>query len=139
MKVSKNGLVNTGKRRGVMMVRADIKWESQLRKGLLDYFVLLVLAKKAGHGYAIAASLRKIDAFDVGEGTLYPLLARLAKRDLIKATWVTEGTGPAKKVYTITRKGRREISAMDESWHRFDAIRQSLGGTNARSARKRTR
>ena len=97
------------------MNRQDSKWESQLKKGLLDYFVLLVLADKPAHGYGIAAALRAIDAFEVGEGTLYPLLARLAKRDLVKAAWVTEGAGPAKKVYTITRKGRKEIATMDES------------------------
>ena len=63
------------------MNRQDSKWESQLKKGLLDYFVLLVLADKPAHGYGIAAALRAIDAFEVGEGTLYPLLARLAKHD----------------------------------------------------------
>ncbi len=120
------------------MTRQDGKWESQLKKGLLDYFVLLVLANKPAHGYAIAAALRALNAFDVGEGTLYPLLGRLSKRELIKPAWVTEGSGPAKKVYTITRKGRREIIAMDESWRQLISIRKTLGGFDARTARRKT-
>ncbi len=120
------------------MDRQVSKWESQLKKGLLEYFVLLVLADKPAHGYAIAAALRSIDAFDVGEGTLYPLLARLSKRDLAKAAWVTEGTGPARKVYTITRKGRSEIAAMDKSWRRLITIRQTLGGVDVRTTRRKS-
>ena len=120
------------------MKRRDEKWESQLKKGLLDYFVLLVLAQKPAHGYAIAASLRAFDAFDVGEGTLYPLLGRLSEKELVKSAWVTEGPGPARKVYTVTRKGRKEIATMDKSWRRVIEIRETLGGLNAQTPRRKS-
>lgn len=102
-------------------------WQTQMRKGLLELLVLSVIARSPAHGYAIATQLRDFDLFPVGEGTLYPLLARLTKRAVVEAAWDTSGSGPARKVYQITPLGRTELKSMRDFWSQLDRAVDGLG------------
>ncbi|WP_428407990.1 PadR family transcriptional regulator [Hyphococcus sp.] len=110
------------------MARAETNWETQMRKGLSEYFVMLVLAASPAHGYKIASDLRELEIFDMGEGTLYPLLARLTARGFIKPAWATDGPGAARKVYSLTSQGRRELSRMKALWRKLNDSQNLLGG-----------
>ena len=110
------------------MEKAEGNWVTQMRKGLSEYFVLLVLSDAPAHGYKIAAHLRALDIFDLGEGTLYPLLARLTKRGLVTPSWVTDGPGAARKVYSLTALGRQELGKMKKLWCKLDDSQKRLGG-----------
>ena len=64
------------------------------------------------------------------EGTIYPLLARLRKEELVASTWQESPSGPPRRYYRLTAKGRKALAAFTEEWERFrDAVDQLIGGT----------
>src|SRR6188474_1066924 len=76
--------------------------------GTLDALVLKTLSWGARHGYAIARWLEQTteDALRIEEGSLYPALYRLEKRDWIEAEWGMSELGRRAKFYRLTRGGR---------------------------------
>ena len=103
------------------------KWDSQLRKGLLDFIILLVLRKKEYYGYELIKELKRFTSMDFSEGTIYPLLNRLKKVFLIDSKWVAMGTGVPRKYYRITPQGEKAVESMRESWDQIsDSIEKLL-------------
>ena len=95
------------------------KWESQVRKGVLDFIVLVCLDGDRFYGYELICQLKKSIRMDVSEGTIYPLLNRLAKDGLIEAEWVEMQTGIPRKYYHLTPKGSETLVGMKSAWKRF--------------------
>jgi transcriptional regulator len=89
-------------------------------KGHLDLLLLAVLEGGPAHGYAVIDDLKRRSdgAFDVPEGTIYPALHRLEGGGLVKSEWWVE-TGRRRRVYTLTRKGRRSLGEQTSAWQRF--------------------
>ena len=96
------------------------KWESQVRKGTLDYIILLCLKKREQYGYEMIKTIKSVAGMDISEGTIYPLLNRLKKNDLISSRWVEMETGIPRKYYQITKKGLRTLKEMKVSWNQFN-------------------
>ena len=92
------------------------KWISQLRKGLLDFLLLLCLRKKDYYGYELIREIKNSAEMDISEGTIYPLLNRLMAEQLVTSKWVEMGTGIPRKYYTITQKGIDSLADMKKSW-----------------------
>jgi len=92
---------------------------AQMRKGFLEYCILLVIS--AGKIYAsdIIRRLKKADLLVV-EGTLYPLLTRLKNSGLVKYTWQESKTGPPRKYYTLTERGDKTINELNQTWESLD-------------------
>lgn len=105
-------------------------WASQLRKGVLELAVLGLLAREPKYGSQLVDDLAAHPALAITAGTLYPLLARLAKAGLVHATWQESPVGPPRKYYTLTSAGRAQLHAMTTA---FDAVattmRTLLGGS----------
>ncbi|OQB41192.1 MAG: Transcriptional regulator PadR-like family protein [candidate division CPR1 bacterium ADurb.Bin160] len=59
----------------------------QMRKGILEYLILLIISKGEVYASDIITELQKYDLLIV-EGTLYPLLSRLKKDQLLQYYWV---------------------------------------------------
>ena len=76
---------------------------TQFRKGLLSYLVLLI-AKKSIYTSEILNELKRAEVA-VAEGTIYPLLARLQKDGLLEYEWQESAQGPPRKYYKITEYG----------------------------------
>jgi PadR family transcriptional regulator PadR len=87
----------------------------QLYKGLLEYCVLSILARKEAYPSEILEELKKADMIVV-EGTLYPLLIRDKNQGLLSYRWVESTQGPPRKYYYITDKGKEALSEMDDAW-----------------------
>ncbi|MGI6312761.1 MAG: PadR family transcriptional regulator [Candidatus Cryptobacteroides sp.] len=87
----------------------------QMRKGLLEYCVLSILARKEAYPSEILEELKKADMIVV-EGTLYPLLIRDKNQGLLSYRWVESTQGPPRKYYYITDKGKEALSEMDDAW-----------------------
>ncbi len=89
-------------------------------KGHLDLLLLSVVARRPGHGYAIAQALRtRSDALiDLAEGTLYPALHRLERGGLISGRW-SEVNGRRRRVYQLTAKGERALMQKHQEWDLF--------------------
>lgn len=91
-------------------------WESQVRKGVLAYVVLLCLLEQEYYGYELISQVKTLTALDISEGTIYPLLNRLKKEGLVSARWVTMDVGVPRKYYRITEEGRLRLDQMTASW-----------------------
>lgn len=88
---------------------------AQMRKGILEYAILLILEKKDAYASDIIASL-KSNHLIVVEGTLYPLLTRHKNSGLLKYRWEESTQGPPRKYYAITEIGRAYLKEMDRAW-----------------------
>jgi transcriptional regulator len=92
--------------------------KSAVLQGTLDMLILKVAALGPIHGYAIAKRLKQIsnDALQVQQGSLYPALHRLERREWLVATWGTTPTGRDAKFYELTASGRRQLVLERSSW-----------------------
>jgi PadR family transcriptional regulator, regulatory protein PadR len=94
----------------------------ELLKGHLEMLVLAVLARQAKHGYGIIDDLRLASdgAFDLPEGTLYPILHRLEYAGLVEGSW-SEVNGRRRKSYALTERGRAALAEKQGTWDEFAA------------------
>ncbi len=92
-------------------------WKSQIKRGTLEYCILLIIKKKPTYGYELISMLESYPIMAAKENTIYPLLRRLSKEEYISSSWQesTEGL-PPRKYYTITDKGLAYLSAMSVEW-----------------------
>src|SRR5476651_1375675 len=95
----------------------------ELLHGTLDTLILKTLAGGRRHGYAIARAIEDATEGVVGieEGSLYPALYRMERREWIEAEWGTSELGRRAKFYRLTPKGRRQLTAQTAEWIRFAA------------------
>jgi len=99
--------------------------KSQMRKGFLEFPILLIIGAKPAYAPDILKELKKANLLVV-EGTLYPLLSRLKRYDLLEYSWEESRSGPPRKMYTITKSGREVLSILEESWKSLDASVNTL-------------
>lgn len=104
-------------------------WKSQIKRGTLEFCVLLMIRQQPSYGYEIISALEKYPILAAMENTIYPLLRRLLKEDYISSFWQESAEGlPPRKYYSITDKGREYLSAMLEEWdHLLAAINEIKG------------
>ncbi len=102
------------------------RWESQVKKGLLEFIILSYLKLKEYYGYELINEIKKITTLNIAEGTIYPLLNRLKKEGLVSSRWVEMETGIPRKYYKITRLGRDILNKMKVSWDELNASLKSL-------------
>lgn len=89
--------------------------KAQMRKGVLEYCILLVLDGKPLYASDIIQELKSVKMIVV-EGTLYPLLTRLKNDGLLTYRWEESTQGPPRKYYELTTEGREFLIALNESW-----------------------
>ncbi len=89
--------------------------KSQMRKGMLEFCVLLLLDKQPSYASEMIAALKQARLIVV-EGTLYPLLTRLKNDGLLSYRWEESTAGPPRKYYSLTPEGREFLEALGESW-----------------------
>ena len=96
-------------------------------KGHLDMIVLATLSSGPAHGYAIIQEIRRRSggAFELPEGTVYPVLHRLEQGGLLGSSWTTSDSGRQRRVYSLTRSGHRALADHRAVWQRFVA---AIGG-----------
>lgn len=93
----------------------DDNIKSQMRKGMLEYCVLLILDKRKYYPSDIIKALEEVDMIVV-EGTLYTLLSRLRREGKLNYEWQESPKGPPRKYFFITEKGREVLKSMKEAW-----------------------
>ena len=92
--------------------------ETQMRKGLLVYCVLLLLKDGKVYTTEIIRALRQAELIVV-EGTLYPLLNRLSKEGLLSYEWQESEQGPPRKYYGLTTEGHRLLDDLKDTYHKL--------------------
>ena len=94
------------------------RWEIQLRKGVLEFVMLLSLRDREQYGFELISGIAERAEIDVSEGTLYPLLLRLAKDGLVTFR-LAVSSGAPRKYYTLTPHGLALLERMIPSWSRL--------------------
>jgi len=99
---------------------------TSIRKGLLEFFVLKIIS--AGHVYAADILEELSDTeFATQEGTLYPLLSKLRREELVDYEWKESEAGPPRKYYQLTAKGRDQLRETLEYWQQINTTLKNLG------------
>lgn len=104
-------------------------WKSQVKRGTLEFCILLLIKKQPSYGYDIISTLDQYPIIAAKENTIYPLLRRLLKEEYISSCWQegTEGL-PPRKYYSLTAKGEEYIAAMSVEWDNLlNAINEIKG------------
>ncbi|ADU30949.1 PadR family transcriptional regulator [Evansella cellulosilytica] len=87
----------------------DIKhdqWIVQLKKGVYELAILLLIRKKAMYGYELTQRLNQVPLFTLAEGSIYPILKRMVTKQWIESYWQESADGPRRKYYEITEEGK---------------------------------
>lgn len=100
---------------------------AQMRRGVLPYCVLAMLREKERYGFELVHALGGVDGMVTGEGTIYPLLARLRRQGLVETSWQESTAGPPRKYYRLAGAGQVALADFTESWHRLrDSVDELL-------------
>lgn len=105
------------------------EWKSQIKRGTLEYGILLMLSQKTYYGYEILQKLESYPIIAAKESTIYPLLRRLQKEGCLKSTWQESAEGlPPRKYYSLTPDGKAYLETMTREWKNLlDAISDLRG------------
>jgi PadR family transcriptional regulator PadR len=97
-----------------------------LRKGLLEFVILRII--DADKLY-VADMLKRLSAteFATQEGTLYPLLSRMRREELVDYEWKESESGPPRKYYQLTARGRTALAELDAYWNSLNSTITKLG------------
>lgn len=96
------------------------KERGDLLQGTLDMLVLKALQLEPMHGWGITERIEQWSEqiLQLGQGTLYPALYRLERQDLIRSEWKITDNSRRARYYSLTREGRRQLSAELAQWRR---------------------
>ncbi len=95
---------------------------TQMKKGILPLVVLIIISKQDSYGYQISSEIERILGFEVADGTIYPILMRLCKDEVIEPYWVQKESGMPRKYYKITEAGKKYIASLTEYY--FDMTKR---------------
>jgi PadR family transcriptional regulator, regulatory protein PadR len=99
--------------------------KSEILQGTLDLMVLKTLeAMGPLHGYGIARRIEQIskDVLQLNQGTIYASLVRLLQQGRISAAWGASENNRKARFYSITKSGRKQLSAESENWERIAGV-----------------
>ncbi len=99
--------------------------KSQMRKGMLEYCILLLIHRKPSYANEIIRQFHEADMIVV-EGTLYPLLNRLKKEGLLDYQWQESNQGPPRKYYSLTADGEEALAQLNVIWNELNRTVQIL-------------
>jgi len=97
-----------------------------IRKGLLEFLVLKIVGARSVYVPDILRRLAGTE-FATQEGTLYPLLSKLRREDLVQYQWQESDAGPPRKYYRLTQAGQAQLAALDDYWNRINRTVSDIG------------
>jgi PadR family transcriptional regulator PadR len=92
---------------------------TQMRRGVLEFCILSLIAKGDIYSAELITTLKSANLL-VTEGTLYPLLSRLRKAELLDYRWEESPFGAPRKYYTLTSAGKEFLDMLNEAWNEID-------------------
>ncbi len=96
-----------------------------MRKGTLDFSVLLIISRGKTYSSVIIEDLKKANLIVV-EGTLYPLLSRLKRNGLLDYSWRESKSGPPRKYYSLSKEGEKTVSNLINTWKNMQSSMTTL-------------
>ena len=99
----------------------------QFKKGVLDLCVLSMLKHGDQYGYELANTLSEI--VQISDGTVYPILRKLATDGMVTTYLQESQSGPPRKYYKLTGLGQKTLVALLAEWMAFtQSVNQIVGG-----------
>jgi PadR family transcriptional regulator PadR len=97
-----------------------------IRKGLLEYLILRIVSADKVY---VADILQRLSGteFATQEGTLYPLLSKMRRDGLVDYEWQESDSGPPRKYYRLTAKGKSQLAELNDYWKDINATISQLG------------
>src|SRR4030095_12716514 len=97
-----------------------------IRKGLLEFLILKIVSADKVYVADILARLSDTE-FSTQEVTLYPLLSKMRRESLVDYEWKESESGPPRKYYKLTAKGRTQLSELNRYWKLINSTIDQLG------------
>ncbi len=97
-----------------------------IRKGLLEFVILKVVSVDKVYVADILQRLRSTD-FATQEGTLYPLLSKMCRENMLSYEWQESDAGPPRKYYKLTGTGKKQLAEFGEYWKYLTMLMDELG------------
>lgn len=94
----------------------SVERSSQLLKGVLDMCLLAIIAEEPSYGYEMVRKLHERGLSLASEGSIYPLLSRLQRQELIEGYLVASTEGPRRKYYRILPDGEERLAVWKGEW-----------------------
>ena len=99
--------------------------QSQLKKGDLEYCILSIIMNGEVYPSEIIEKMKSANLV-ILEGTLYPLLTRLKNADLLSYRWVESNSGPPRKYFSLTDKGKEFYLSLQQTWMEINTAVQII-------------
>lgn len=108
-------------------------WRCQIKRGTLEFCIMLMIKKQPTYGYEIISKLEKYPILAAKANTIYPLLGRLSKEGYISSVEQEQsGKSPERKYYSVTTKGLEYIASMSDEWaNLLNTIEEITGRRNS--------
>ena len=100
---------------------------AQLRKGVVEYCILGLLASEPTYGWQLSEALVSRGMI-ASIGTLYPILGRLRAQGLVSSFDQQSDAGPSRRYYRVTETGHRRLARFREQWGPFARTVNELVG-----------
>lgn len=98
-----------------------------MRRGVIEYCILAIINTEEAYASDILFKLKEAELLVV-EGTLYPLLTRLKNEGLLSYRWEESKSGPPRKYYEITNRGREFLTELNKGWNELvEAVKKISG------------
>ena len=104
---------------------SDVKFLA-IRKGLLEFLLLKIISADKVYVADILGRLQD-GPFATQEGTLYPLLSKMRRENLVDYEWQESEAGPPRKYYRLTAKGRAQLAELNDYWKYVNTTLNQLG------------
>ena len=97
-----------------------------IRKGLLEFLILKIIASDKVY---VADMLKRLSSteFATQEGTLYPLLSKMRRENLVDYEWKESESGPPRKYYKLTSKGKSQLAELNDYWKQINTTISEVG------------
>jgi PadR family transcriptional regulator, regulatory protein PadR len=99
---------------------------SSIRKGLLEFLILKIIAADKVYVADMMQQLGSTE-FATQEGTLYPLLSKMRREDLVDYEWRESDAGPPRKYYKLTAKGKSQLAELNRYWKQINSTVEEMG------------
>ncbi|WP_144558450.1 PadR family transcriptional regulator [Shouchella miscanthi] len=102
--------------------------DKEMMKGSIDFLLLTLIDAHDLYGYEMTKKLKNLsgETYSMSEGTLYPALKRMEKKQWISSYW-NEETGTRRKYYTITDDGKQELQRKKKDWATLNLLIKRTG------------
>lgn len=103
---------------------------TEMLKGILEGIILEIINQNETYGYEITSRMQQMGFDDIVEGTVYTVLLRIEKKQLVTVTRKKSTQGPMRKFYRLNADGEAELAAFWRRWQFIQGQLQNLKGAN---------